>query len=292
MGHDRTMTARADTDHILAFFDTHPISAAQVLAIVAGERGSLDNLTPEDLYAHDQDHYGGLPANDALQAAADIEADALVLDLCAGLAGPARYLAATRGVRVVAVELNEGRARGAGELTRLTGLGSRVAVVCGDVQRLPLRSHLFDAAVSQEAFLHVPDKRALAGEIARVLKPGGRLAFTDWIAKPALTRDDRDFLWRGIAAADIETVAGYEGLLAEAGFADVTATDLSAAWVPILKARLAMYEGLREEARGPDGADPHAGYVGFYRRFVALVAAGALGGARICGRCSGRPGAG
>lgn len=270
-----------DIADVLAFYDRHPISADQILAKAAAERGSLDGLTPADLYPHDQDHYGGLAANDTLHQRARIGEGSRVLDLCAGLAGPARYCAAVRGAQVTALELNPGRAAGAGRLNALTGMAGRVRVVQGDAQSLPFADASFDAVLGQEAFLHVPDKPALFAQAFRVLVTGGRIAFTDWIAKPGLDAADRAALRQGIAAIGIETPESYPALLTGAGFAAVEIEDLSAEWEPVLRQRLAMYERLREEARDPGGKDPHAGYVAVYSHFVDLVSGGALGGGRF-----------
>jgi sarcosine/dimethylglycine N-methyltransferase len=275
------MADAPDLTDVLAFYDRHPISAEQILAKVEAERGSLDGLAPGDLYPHDQDHYGGLAANDALHARARIGEGSRVLDLCAGLAGPARYCAAERAASVTALELNPGRAAGAERLNELTGMAERVRVVRGDAQALPFEDGSFDAVLGQEAFLHVPDKEALFAEAFRVLAPGGRIAFTDWIAKPGLSGQDRATLRSGIAAVGIETIDSYRALLADAGFQAIEAEDLSDEWEPILRERLAMYERLREEARATDDGDPHAGYVAHYRYFVGLVSGGALGGGRF-----------
>ena len=75
------------------FYDRHPISAQTILAKLGAARGTLEGLQPDDLFPHDQDHYGGLAANDALAKCAGIGVGTQVVDLCAGLGGPARYLA-------------------------------------------------------------------------------------------------------------------------------------------------------------------------------------------------------
>ncbi len=266
---------------VVAFYDRHPISAAQILDKVRASRGSVGSLDAADLFAHDQDHYGGLAANDALAAAAGVSADSLVLDMCSGLCGPARYNATRLGCRVVGLELNPGRCEGARDLNRRTGLDGRVTVVRGDVTAAPFADGRFDVVWSQEAFLHVPDKAAMLGSARRVLGPRGRLAFTDWVAGPSLTSEDRALMREGIAALSIVEPADYVAALRTAGFAAVETTDVSTDWIPILKARLAMYRGLREDARRTTGADPHADYVRFYERFVALVDSGALGGGRF-----------
>ena len=54
------------------FYERHPISAQIILAKLEAAHGTLEGLQPEDLFAHDQDHYGGLAANDALARAAGL----------------------------------------------------------------------------------------------------------------------------------------------------------------------------------------------------------------------------
>src|SRR5947208_7453062 len=137
------------------FYDHHPISEAQVLTALGRRRGSdLSRLTPDELFEFDQDHYGGLDAVDALARRAGITAQSRVLDVCAGLAGPARFLASRRGCRVVALELHAGRAAGAARPSRPVGLGARVGVVRGDATALPFAGDAFAARVTPEATIH------------------------------------------------------------------------------------------------------------------------------------------
>ncbi|HEY7610977.1 MAG TPA: methyltransferase domain-containing protein [Alphaproteobacteria bacterium] len=274
--------------HVLAFYDRHPISAADVLTRIKEQRGSLERLKPEDVFPFDQDHYGGLAANDELAMAAAIRSDDLVLDLCCGLGGPARYQALSRRCRVVGLDYNESRVKGAADLTRRVNLSRRVRFLRGDAEALPFPPETFDAVLSQEALLHVPDKGKALAESFRVLKPGGRIAFTDWIAGGGLTEADRAMMWKGIAAHSVHTINQYVGLLKAAGFAEVRVVNLSALWIPILRERLAMYRRLREETCIRTGIDSHAEYCAFYEAFVGLVEQGALGGARFAGT---KPGA-
>src|SRR5712691_13192413 len=131
------------------YYDGHPISEAHLLAALAGHR-LAGPVTADDLFEFDQDHYGGLAAVDALARLGGIGARTRVLELCAGLGGPARFLASRRGCQVVALELNAGRAAGAARLTRLVGLQRRVRIVRGDATRLPFGTGGFDACLSQE----------------------------------------------------------------------------------------------------------------------------------------------
>lgn len=271
----------SDNHHVLAFYSRHPISRDQILAGVQARRGHLDGLAPEDLFAYDQDHYGGLSVVDALAERARIGVGSQVADFCAGLAGPARYLAHQYGAIVTCIELNPHRAPGAADLTRRVGLAHRVRVVRGDVMHVPLAAQSMDAVISQEALLHVPDKRAALSEACRVLKPGGRLAFTDWAEHRRLDAADSASMWRGIAAQSVQSFVSYPQMLREIGFRNITVEDLSADWAGILEERFAMYRKLREETARLGTPTGDEEFYRSYARLVALVQEGTLGGGRF-----------
>jgi SAM-dependent methyltransferase len=267
---------------ILDFYDRHPISESQVLDAVRRARGGLDaRLTPDDLFPFDQDHYGGLAAVDALARLAAITASSRVLDICAGLGGPARFLASRRGCRVIGLELNAGRAAGMARLSGRVGLHRLVHAVRGDATTLPFGTGRFDACVSQEAMLHVDDKRAVLAEARRVLVSGGRLAYTDWIAHPGLGDVERARLLDWMAAVTLQSLDGYRTLLRRVGFRAVESEDLTDEWRGIVKERLVMYRALREDTVRRLGEARYREYDQLYAFFVGLVDAGKLGGGRF-----------
>ena len=213
---------------------------------------------------------------------AGIRAGTRVADFCAGLGGPARYLAHTYGADVTGIELTPARAAGANDLTRRVGLQDRVRVLEGNVMDVPLpRRPGMDAVISQEAFLHVPDLARVLGEAHRILKPGGRLAYTNWVAERPLSPADAELMWQGMAVAPLYSFEAQRDLLQRAGFAVLSVDDLSRDWGVILEQRLAMYQTLRGEA---EQAGTPAGHDAFYRsyvRFVELMQTGGLCGGRF-----------
>jgi cyclopropane fatty-acyl-phospholipid synthase-like methyltransferase len=267
--------------HVLDFYTRHPISAEQILAKVGATRGHLEDLKPEDLWPHDQDHYGGLQVNNALADRASIQAGDKLADFCAGLGGPARYFAQRFGATVIGIDLNPSRVKGAEELTRLVGLQDRVRIMEGDVTRTSLDDGSIDVVVSQEAFLHVPDKAGVLTEAFRVLKRGGRFAFTDWITHRGLTNEEADVMWRGIAAQTLQSVESYKALLTHAGFDVRLVEDLTTEWGAVLAERFAMYRRLREETleQGLPAGDEE--FYRAYGKLVELVQKRVLGGGRF-----------
>ena len=281
------MTVATEIRSAIDFYERHPISADIIKARLLEARGNLSGITPDELFPHDQDHYGGLDANDALAQRAQIKpgnaGHVRVADFCAGLGGPARYLAHRYGADVTGIELTPARVKGAAELTTLAGLTDRVRVIEGNVMAVPLDDGSVDAVVSQEALLHVPDKAKTLREAFRILKSGGRLAFTDWVAHRPLSKDDADLMWAGMAATNLYDIPSYTRLIEAAGFTLTSVDDLTAEWAEILKVRLAMYQKLRGETLAAGTVSGHDAFYESYVRFVELVSEGGLGGARFAG---------
>ncbi len=271
-------------DRVLHFYDTHPINERQILEKLAEDGIDLAALSEDDLQNHDQDHYGGLAANDELARLAGLDAACRVLDVCSGMGGPARYLAHNYRCRVTGIDLTQSRVDGANKLTKAAGLDHLVDFHCANALDNPFAGGTFDVVISQEAFCHVPDKPRLIAECVRVLKTGGRMAFTDIVARGALTDGDRQRLQKEMAQTDLITRADYRDLLERQGCSILEAADLSDAWTTILVDRLAMYRGLKDQTIAQFGTDHFRQWDAAYSFFVGLFQNGALGGGRFLAR--------
>jgi len=95
---------------------------------------------------------------------------ARVLEVGCGWGELAAWVARETGAEVVAVDLSPHMV----ELARESGVDARV----GDVQELPFDDGEFDVAVAAWMLYHVPDLGRGLAELARVLRPGGRLVVT------------------------------------------------------------------------------------------------------------------
>jgi sarcosine/dimethylglycine N-methyltransferase len=263
------------------FYDRHPISRDIILAKLSASRGHLDGLSPDDLFPHDQDHYGGLAATDELARGALLSHGMHVADFCAGLGGTVRYLAHRYEADVTGIELTPARVAGAEELTRRVGLQDAARVLEGSVLNAPLADETMDAVVSQEAFCHVPDRSQALREAFRILKVAGRLAMTDIICHEPLSDDDARLMWDGMSFQPLETIASYRDKVTSTGFKLVSATDLTEEWRPVLRDRLAMYQRLREDARLAGTPMGHDAFHESYIRFVELIQQRKLGGIRL-----------
>lgn len=90
------------------------------------------------------------------------------------------------GAEVVACDLSEVAMRNLRDTATAQGLGDRLHVAVLDLHRLPFADATFDLMHGQFILHHLDLGRA-AGELARVLKPGGVAVFCEtWAANPLL----------------------------------------------------------------------------------------------------------
>jgi ubiquinone/menaquinone biosynthesis C-methylase UbiE len=266
------------------FYDFHPINARQILDAVAARGIAPDAITQEVLQQHDQDHYGGAAATDRLIVEAALRADDVVLDVCSGMGGPARYLAWKTGCDVTGLDITASRVEGATELTRLAGLSGSVRFVHGNAVAMPFQDASFTLAIAQESFAHVPDKPRLLAECARVLRPAGRLVFTDILHRGSLSAADSERLFEGMTFSEIATVEGYTEQLRLCGMEVVRVVDVTQEWTRILVERLAMYRSLEAQTVARLGREHFERYDRAYEHFVGLYRIGVLAGALIHAR--------
>lgn len=277
----------ANTTHsnlVNVFYNTHPISESQVLNKLEQTGADTSILTVELLQHHDQDHFGGLAATDALARHAKINESTHVLDLCCGLGGPARYLAYHHGCRVTGVDMNTDRLAGAVRLTERTKLQDRVLFHHANALQTGLADETFDVIVSQEAFCHIPNKKTLIAECVRLLKPGGRIVYTDILARNSMTNEIRSRLENEMAFSELSTLEQYCHLLEEKSCQVVEVEDLSDDWAQILIDRLAMYRSLKEQTVSSFGLTHFQKWDRTYSFFVDLYRSGELGGGRFVAR--------
>jgi sarcosine/dimethylglycine N-methyltransferase len=158
-------------------------------AVLDGVRDALaasglpaTGVDPAALAPLDQFHTGGRAATEELLALLPVGPGTGVLDVGAGLGGPARLVAHRRGCRVTCLDLTPGYCAAARLLTAVTGLSERVGVVTGDATALPFADGSFDVVWMQNSTMNIADKARLLGEARRVLVPGGHLALQEVVA--------------------------------------------------------------------------------------------------------------
>jgi len=175
----------------------------------------------------EQIHVGGETETEVLARKAGVTASSLVLDVCSALGGPARHLARAIGCCVVGLDATPKMHGEALRRTKEAGLEGKVTYKLGNALDMPFRARSFDVVWGQDAWCYVTDKARLVTECARVAKPGGVVAFTDWLE----TGEMDDALWTALNTFMVfpylETLDGYAALAEASGLEVVEREDLS-----------------------------------------------------------------
>ena len=109
-----------------------------------------------------------------------LKSDSFVLELGCGSGGYAVHLAEKVGCRLIGLDMNESGVRTANQLARARGLASQVRFERGDASKnLPFDNNTFDAVFSNDVLCHLPGRLEVLVEMFRVLKPRGRMLFSD-----------------------------------------------------------------------------------------------------------------
>jgi SAM-dependent methyltransferase len=153
------------------------IHLSDVQAVYGGPEGRL-----WELLMGEQIHLGGFQSSTDLAERAGIPEGARGVDLCCCTGAGMRFLLRFRkvahmtGVDATPAMLELGRKRVADE-----GFADRAQFLEANVCASGLASGDFDFVWGEDAWCYVEDKAQLIAEAARLVKPTGRIAFTDWM---------------------------------------------------------------------------------------------------------------
>jgi arsenite methyltransferase len=193
----------------------------------------------------DSYHPGGLPLTRRLAHALALRPGERVTDIASGPGSTAFVLAREFGVHVDGIDLGGRAVNTANAKAVAGGLGERVKFHVGDAERLPLADASTDAVVCECALCTFPDKAAAAAEMARVLKPGGRVGITDvTIDRHRLDPELASLAGWAACVADARPVADYYHMFEQAGLlVGVTEAhdDALAKMIETIDARLVAY---------------------------------------------------
>lgn len=161
-----------------------------------------------------------------IEAVGPITAEHRVLDLGAGYGGAARVLAKRFGCKVTCLNFSKTQNVRNAKYCQEGGFDG-IDVVYGNFEELPFEDESFDVAWSQDAFLHSGKRDQVIGEVARVLKPGGRLVFTDPMQDPNAPAEIMAPILERIHLSDLASFEFYRAMAKKHGLEVVSMTDLS-----------------------------------------------------------------
>lgn len=161
-------------------------------------------------------------------------------DVGCGRGGPGLWVAVATGARLVGVDISRTGLDAC--IGTAEALGVDASFVLGSFEDLPLEDVSVDVVMSIDAFLFSPDKPAAMAELARVIRPDGRLVMTSWDyhSQPA----DRP-----------PQIDDHRPLLAAAGF-EVERYDDTESWLARQRATTAGMIARLDEIAAEEHADP------------------------------------
>ena len=152
--------------------------------------------------------------------------DSFVLEIGCGSGAYALYLAEKAGCRIVGLDINEPGVHNANQLALAKGLASQVRFEqCDASKSLPFDDNAFDAVVSNDVLCHLPGRPAVLAEIFRVLKPSGRILFSDALVIGGLISHQEIATRSSIGFYVYSPPGENERIMGKVGFSEIKATD-------------------------------------------------------------------
>jgi SAM-dependent methyltransferase len=165
------------------------------------------------------------PEADALLSRLEMPAGGTLLDVGCGSGALAVRAAIRFGAEVTGVD-DDGSASAALDRARAAGVDARTRFLYADPgERLPLPDASFDAIVCRDAIRNVRRRARFLAEMRRLLKPGGRLVFTDPAVLSGSVTSDEVAVLASRGPLQITPPGENERLLEEVGFAVLGSDD-------------------------------------------------------------------
>jgi SAM-dependent methyltransferase len=158
-------------------------------------------------------------ASNDLAERAGIGAGLTGIDLCCCNGAGMRFLVRFRKVAsMVGVDVTESVVERGRGICREEGLNDRIKLVLADACESGLPSACADFIWSEDAWCYLVDKPKLIAEAARLVRPGGVIAFTDWVEGPAGLTESEVLRFLGMMSfANVQDIRCYSSLLSTNG---------------------------------------------------------------------------
>lgn len=185
-------------------------------------------------------HPGGLELTAYLGQVMGLSPEDRVLDIACGRGSSAVHLAKKFGCHVTGVDYGEDNVAAARQHAAAQGSSHLTVFQQGDAERLPFEDSSFDALISECSYCTFPDRTKAAGEMFRVLRPGGRVGLTDMVVNGMLPEEMQTVLSWVSCIGGAGPVDEYVSQLQKSGFTGFMVEDKR-------EALLEMINGIRRK---------------------------------------------
>ena len=184
----------------------------------------------------------------------DLRPNSSALEVGCGSGGYALHLAEKVGCRLVGLDINALGVRNANQLALVRGLASEARFVqCDASKNLPFDDNTFDAVFSNDVLCHLPGRPGVLAEMFRILKPGGRMLFSDALVVGGLLSYEEIAMRSSIGFYVYSPPGENERLIERAGFRRIRVTDTTESAARVAKQWHHSREQRKEELVAAEG---------------------------------------
>jgi ubiquinone/menaquinone biosynthesis C-methylase UbiE len=184
----------------------------------------------------------------------ELRLNSFVLEVGCGSGGYALQLAQKVGCHLIGLDINTPGVRNANQLALARGLASQARFEQCDVSKnLPFDDKTFDAVFSNDVLCHLPGRPQVLGEMFRVLKPGGRMLFSDALVVGGMLSSEEIATRSSIGFYVYSPPGENERLIERAGFCQIRVTDTTDSAARIAKRWHHAREKRKEELVAMEG---------------------------------------
>jgi SAM-dependent methyltransferase len=155
-----------------------------------------------------------------------LSSESHVLEVGCGSGGYALHVAGKTGCRLLGLDINTSGVRNANQMAAAKGLESRLRFEeCDASKKLRFEDATFDALFSNDVLCHLPGRAGVLREMFRVLKPGGRILFSDALVIGGMLSHEEIATRSSIGFYVYSPPGENERLMERAGFRQIRVTD-------------------------------------------------------------------
>lgn len=205
-----------------------------------------------------------------------------IIEVGAGVGGPARYISSKTGGKVRAFEIQREMCWIGESINSAVGLSHLVPMEQLDILSCK-ESNCTDLIFSLLCFLHIKDKSRLFTNCKRMLKPKGIIVIEDYFKLTTFTEEECNLLSSMVSSVtnDMHSQSEYIGSLKSSGFTNIQFEDMTEKWKSFVTNRLLKFAKNYQFHCEINGEAVTSRQLAFFQAVADLFIGGRLGGCRI-----------